>query len=33
VSRDFRGHVSVKLKTRNEKLPVSEGHEHLFRQM
>jgi DNA-binding LytR/AlgR family response regulator len=33
VSRDFRGHVSVKLKTRTEKLPVSEGHEHLFRQM
>jgi DNA-binding LytR/AlgR family response regulator len=33
VSRDFRGRVSVKLKTRAEKLPVSEGHEHLFRQM
>ena len=33
VSRDFRGHISVKLKTRSEKLPVSEGHEHLFRQM
>jgi DNA-binding LytR/AlgR family response regulator len=33
VSRDFRGHVSVKLKTRSEKLPVSEAHEHLFRQM
>jgi DNA-binding LytR/AlgR family response regulator len=33
VSRDFRGHVSVKLKARHEKLPVSEGHEHLFRQM
>jgi DNA-binding LytR/AlgR family response regulator len=33
VSRDFRGHVSVKLKARSEKLPVSEAHEHLFRQM
>ena len=33
VSRDFRGRVSVKLKSRSEKLPVSEGHEHLFRQM
>jgi DNA-binding LytR/AlgR family response regulator len=33
VSRDFRGHISVKLKARTEKLPVSEGHEHLFRQM
>ena len=33
VSRDFRGHISVKLKTRSEKLPVSEVHEHLFRQM
>jgi len=33
VSRDFRGHISVKLKARSEKLPVSEGHEHLFRQM
>jgi DNA-binding LytR/AlgR family response regulator len=33
VSRDFRGRVSVKLKSRGEKLPVSEGHEHLFRQM
>jgi hypothetical protein len=33
VSRDFRGHISVKLKTRSEKLPVSEQHEHLFRQM
>ena len=33
VSRDFRGHISIKLKTRSEKLPVSAGHEHLFRQM
>ena len=33
VSRDFRGRVSVKLKSRSEKLAVSEGHEHLFRQM
>jgi DNA-binding LytR/AlgR family response regulator len=33
VSRDFRGHISVKLKARSEKLAVSEGHEHLFRQM
>jgi DNA-binding LytR/AlgR family response regulator len=33
VSRDFRGRISVKLKTRSEKLPVSEQHEHLFRQM
>jgi len=33
VSRDFRGRVSVKLKSRGEKLPVSEQHEHLFRQM
>ena len=33
VSRDFRGRVSVKLKLRGEKLPVSEAHEHLFRQM
>lgn len=33
VTRDFRGRVSVKLKTRAEKLPVSEAHEHLFRKM
>jgi DNA-binding LytR/AlgR family response regulator len=33
VSRDFRGRISVKLKARSEKLAVSEGHEHLFRQM
>jgi DNA-binding LytR/AlgR family response regulator len=33
VSRDFRGRVHLKLKTRRETLPVSEAHEHLFRQM
>lgn len=33
VSRDFRGRVSLRLKTRSEKLPVSEAHEQLFRQM
>ena len=33
VTRDFHGRVSVKLKTRAEKLPVSEAHAHLFRQM
>ncbi len=33
VTRDFRGRISVKLKARSEKLPVSEAHEHLFRQM
>jgi len=33
VSRDFRGRVMVKLKSRAEKLAVSETHEHLFRQM
>ena len=33
VSRDFRGHVYLKLKTRRETLAVSEAHEHLFRQM
>jgi DNA-binding LytR/AlgR family response regulator len=33
VSRDFRGRVSLKLKSRPEKLAVSEAHEHLFRQM
>jgi DNA-binding LytR/AlgR family response regulator len=33
VSRDFRGRVQLKLKTRRETLPVSEAHEHLFRQM
>jgi DNA-binding LytR/AlgR family response regulator len=33
VSRDIRGHLQVKLKQRNEHLPVSEAYNHLFRQM
>lgn len=33
VTRDLRGHLQVKLKQRNEALPVSEGYHHLFRQM
>ena len=33
VGRDFRGRVHLKLKARDEKLPVSEQYEHLFRQM
>lgn len=33
VTRDFRGRVLVKLKSRNETLPVSDAHTHLFRQM
>jgi DNA-binding LytR/AlgR family response regulator len=33
VSRDFRGRVRLRLKQRSEQLPVSEVHEHLFRQM
>jgi len=33
VSRDFRGHLQLKLKQRNESLPVSESYTHLFRQM
>lgn len=33
VTRDFHGRFSVKLKTRTEKLPVSEAHAHLFRQI
>lgn len=33
VGRDFRGRVHLKLKQRRETLPVSEQHEHLFRQM
>ncbi|MGE5089896.1 MAG: LytR/AlgR family response regulator transcription factor [Candidatus Levyibacteriota bacterium] len=33
VTRDFRGHVSVRLKARAEKLAVSDAHAHLFRQM
>lgn len=33
ITRDFRGRVSVALKSRAEKLAVSEAHAHLFRQM
>ena len=33
VSRDFAGHVIVKLKNRKETLPVSQPFAHLFRQM
>ncbi len=33
VTRDFRGHMSVKLKQRKEALPVSEQYMHLFKQM
>lgn len=33
VGRDLRGRVHVTLKTRPEKLAVSEAHEHLFRRM
>jgi DNA-binding LytR/AlgR family response regulator len=33
VTRDFRGHLQLKVKQRNESLPVSESYTHLFRQM
>src|SRR5207244_10693549 len=33
VTRDFRGRITVRLKTRAEKLAVSDAHAHLFRQM
>jgi len=33
VTRDLRGRISIRLKTRAEKLPVSDAHAHLFRQM
>jgi len=33
IVRDFRGHLSVKMKNRNEVLPVSESYAHLFRGM
>jgi DNA-binding LytR/AlgR family response regulator len=33
VTRDFRGHLSVRLKQRKEVLPVSESYTHLFKQM
>jgi len=33
VTRDLRGHLQLKLKQRQEALPVSESYAHLFRQM
>ena len=33
VGRSFRGRVFLRLKHRDETLPVSEAYEHLFRQM
>ena len=33
VTRDFRGHMAVRLKRRSETLPVSDSYAHLFRQM
>ncbi len=33
ITRDFRGRMLVKLKARNETLPVSDSYTHLFRQM
>ncbi|MFO1323772.1 MAG: LytTR family DNA-binding domain-containing protein [Burkholderiales bacterium] len=33
VDRDFRGHLTVRLKNRKETLPVGENYVHLFRQM
>jgi DNA-binding LytR/AlgR family response regulator len=33
VSRDIRGHLTVKLKQRPETLPVGESYVHLFKQM
>jgi DNA-binding LytR/AlgR family response regulator len=33
VNRDFKGHLHVRLKQRNETLAVSETYAHLFRQM
>lgn len=33
ITRDFRGHLSVRLKQRKESLPVSESYHHLFRGM
>ena len=33
VSRDFRGHLTVKLKQRKETLPLGENYVHLFKQM
>jgi DNA-binding LytR/AlgR family response regulator len=33
VTRDFRGHLTVRLKHREETLPVGENYVHLFKQM
>jgi len=33
VDRDFRGHLTVRLKQRRETLPVGENYVHLFKQM
>ena len=33
VSRDFRGHLVLRLKQRSETLPVSDSYAHRFRQM
>jgi DNA-binding LytR/AlgR family response regulator len=33
VSRDFRGHLVLRLKQRPETLPVSDSYAHRFRQM
>jgi len=33
VNRDFRGHLTVRLKQRKETLPVDENYVHLFKQM
>lgn len=33
VTRDLRGHLSLRLRQRDETLPVSESYTHLFRQM
>ncbi|MEP6609509.1 MAG: LytTR family DNA-binding domain-containing protein [Burkholderiaceae bacterium] len=33
VTRDFRGHLTVRLKQRKETLAVSESYVHLFKQM
>jgi len=33
LKRDFRGRLSLRLKRRDETLPVSQPYAHLFRQM
>ena len=33
VTRDYRGHLTVRLKQRKETLAVSESYVHLFKQM